>query len=117
LKFASFLAEKNISISILRQDEESHHDAIGILLGYAFITKRSKGDSFDVHQLLRRLIQLQLKESSPQEHNGFIKDVIEQLAKVYPSPEHQNRETWIIYLPHTQAALDLCKGDESPTAS
>ncbi|KAK3383706.1 hypothetical protein B0T24DRAFT_645911 [Lasiosphaeria ovina] len=90
LRFICFLAEKDIPLSLLppAEDELEVDEAIGTLKAYAFIIPRG-GESFDIHRLEKR----KLTES--------ITDVIQRLAITFPFPEHENREVWMKYLPHT----------------
>ncbi len=112
LRFMSFLAEKDIPASLLppaggklednEDDALEKEEAIGILKAYAFISERTESGSFDMHRLVRLVIQNWLK----QEANGMhVSHVIQRLAHVFPFPRHENRELWIKYLPHAQTAL------------
>jgi tetratricopeptide (TPR) repeat protein len=38
---------------------------------------------------------------------GCVTSVIQRLAIVFPAPVHENRDIWLMYLPHGRAALDL----------
>ena len=107
LKFICLLAEKDIPVSLLPpgEDELEADEAIGTLKGYAFVLERENPDSFDVHRLVRLAMRNWLKgEGKWQE---WITHVVQQLADKYPSPEHENRNIWMQYLPHGQAALEL----------
>lgn len=106
LKFICFLAEKNIPVSLLPQgeDELAAEEAIGTLKSYAFITEREDSSSFDIHRLVRLAMRNWLEEEG--EWTQCFTIVIQQLAKVYPIPQHENKEVWTEYLPHAQASIE-----------
>ncbi|KAJ6438980.1 fungal specific transcription factor domain-containing protein [Purpureocillium lavendulum] len=107
LSYMSFLAEKDIPKSILPLgDAEIEADeAIGELRAYAFITHRASPESYDMH----RLVRLAMRNWLSQERQliGSFKDVVHQLHNAFPMPNHQNRETWVTYLPHAMAVLEF----------
>ncbi|KAH6957931.1 hypothetical protein BKA56DRAFT_197550 [Ilyonectria sp. MPI-CAGE-AT-0026] len=106
LKFICFLAEKNIPVSLLPrgEDELVAEEAIGMLKAYAFITEREGSSSFDIHRLVRLAMRNWLEEEG--EWTQCFTIVIQQLAKVYPIPQHENKEAWTEYLPHAQASIE-----------
>ncbi|KAI0203080.1 P-loop containing nucleoside triphosphate hydrolase protein [Astrocystis sublimbata] len=109
LKFISFLAEKDIPVSLLPIDPESNEigmrKSIGTLYAYAFITKRNTPDTFDIHRLVRLVMRNWLQEE--EEWVQWTANVVQQLTKAYPFPTHKNRERWMEYLPHGQAVLEI----------
>ncbi|KAI1320991.1 hypothetical protein F5Y16DRAFT_417212 [Xylariaceae sp. FL0255] len=109
LKFISFLAEKNIPVSLLpidpENDEIGMRKSIGTLYAYAFITKRDTPDTFDIHRLVRLVMRNWLQEE--EEWVQWTANVVQQLKKTYPFPNHENRERWMEYLPHGQAVLEI----------
>ena len=105
LGFMCFLAEKDIPASLLppADDELEADEAIGTLKAYAFITQREEQDSFDIHRLVRLAMRNWVDEKG--EKGVQVTKVIQQVAKMFPFPKHENRNVWIKYLPHAQAAL------------
>lgn len=105
LKFACFLAEKDIPVSLLPpgQDEREENEAIGILEGYAFITIREQTDSFDIHRLVRLATRNWIK--TEWETRGT--EVLRHVSKVFPVPMHENRHIWMRYMPHAEMVLQL----------
>ncbi|KAK6214532.1 hypothetical protein LQW54_004253 [Pestalotiopsis sp. IQ-011] len=103
LKFICFLAEKDIPTTLLpyEEDEGARDEAISMLEGYAFISIQDQEDAFDVH----RLVRLAARNWVKQEWDVCYTKAIQRLAEVYPFPEHENRQTWIAYMPHAQVAL------------
>ncbi|KAI1839817.1 hypothetical protein JX266_013975, partial [Neoarthrinium moseri] len=103
LKFISFLAEEDIPMSILPPGESKRkqHEAIGVLSGYAFITRYSDAHSFDIH----RLVRLATRNWLAHEWDARMRDVIHHMATVYPYPEYENRDVWMGYMPHAVVVL------------
>ncbi|KAH8654872.1 hypothetical protein BGZ61DRAFT_405158, partial [Ilyonectria robusta] len=106
LKFICLLAEKDIPVSLLPRGEDdlAAEEAIGTLKGYAFITEREDSSSFDIHRLVRLAMRNWLEEEG--EWTQCFTIVIQQLARVYPTSQHENKEVWTEYLPHAQASLE-----------
>ncbi|RLL95027.1 hypothetical protein CFD26_101368 [Aspergillus turcosus] len=105
LKFICFLAEKDIPISLLppASDELEADEAIGILKAYAFIINRESQDSFDMHRLVRLATRNWLDGKAKYEE--CVTEVIQRLNQAFPLPRIANKDTWIKYLPHLEAAL------------
>ncbi|KAI4599602.1 hypothetical protein KJ359_001699 [Pestalotiopsis sp. 9143b] len=103
LKFICFLAEKDIPIRLLpyEEDEGAKNEAISMLEGYAFISIQDQEDAFDVH----RLVRLAARNWVKHEWDVCYTRAIQRLAEVYPSPKHENRQTWMAYMPHAEVAL------------
>ncbi|KAH8671374.1 hypothetical protein BX600DRAFT_411360 [Xylariales sp. PMI_506] len=112
LKFICFLAEKDIPKSILppgdTKDEMEKDQAIAILEGYAFISPRKDENSFDIHRLVRLAMRNTLKVEDRVE---TVTNVVRHLSKVYPFPQHENRNVWMGYMPHILTAVEV--GQES----
>ncbi|KAI1439348.1 hypothetical protein F5Y02DRAFT_424116, partial [Annulohypoxylon stygium] len=107
LRFICFLAEKDIPISLLPpgRNEREINKAIGTLKGYAFIMERNQPDLFDIHRLVRLAMRNWLQTNG--EWQECATKVFQRLTDKYPFPEHKNRATWMRYLPHGQAVLQL----------
>ncbi|KAI8622908.1 TPR-like protein [Xylariaceae sp. FL1651] len=105
LKFICFLAEKDIPLSLLPVASRIKMiKAVSTLQAYTFIVERSTPDVFDVHRLVRLAIKNWLQEKG--ELGEWTTNVIQRLTEVYPCPKHENRKTWMKYLPHGQAVLE-----------
>jgi hypothetical protein len=103
----SFLAEKEIPKSLLPSGNGmlESYEAIGTLKAYAFITERAGQESYDIHRLVRLAMRNWLAMEG--ELNACVITVLQQLDKVFPFPEYENRVVWVRYLPHTLAALEF----------
>lgn len=109
LKFMCFLAEKDAPLSLLPSAEPlKAAEAIGTLKANAFITQRKESNSFDTHRLVRLAMRNWLEEKG--ERNKYTTSVIERLAEEFPFPRYENKDLWMKYLPHAQAALDFREG-------
>ncbi len=110
LQFMCFLAERDIPASLLPlpdeldMDNQDADEAVGTLKAYAFITQREGQDSYDMHRLVRLVMQNWLDEKG--QLQSCRTSVLERLAEVFPSPKHENRGVWMRYLPHIQTALE-----------
>lgn len=105
LKFMSLLAEKDIPKSLLPTARKIKAlEAIGTLKAYAFITQREGQDSFDMHRLVRLAMQNWLENEGLK---SCVTSAIQRLDQAFPFPKHENRDMWMKYLPHAQAALEF----------
>ncbi|KAK8142845.1 hypothetical protein G3M48_008093 [Beauveria asiatica] len=119
LRFISFLSEKNIPRSLLPDDDDELEvdEAFGTLKAYAFVTERLDTGWFDVHRLVRLVMHNWLAEKG--EQVVWLTTVINRLDKICPIPEHENKDVWMEYLSHAQAALETRAEatDESRTSN
>ncbi|KZL87964.1 kinesin light chain [Colletotrichum incanum] len=116
LSFICYLAEKDIPRELLPpgDDEMETDEAIGTLKAYAFILQRGDENRFDIHRLVRLVMRNWLGKQAKQEEQAT--KAIYWMSKMFPWPDHRNREIWMAYLPHAQAALqvrDWCTDDEA----
>ncbi|KAK2051834.1 hypothetical protein LY76DRAFT_373373 [Colletotrichum caudatum] len=113
LSFMCYLAEKDIPKALLpsegdgkdRDDEMEANEAISTLMAYAFIQKRDAVDRFDIHRLVRLVMRNWLREQGREENQAT--ETIRWLYKRFPWPDHRNRDVWMTYLQHAQAALQV----------
>jgi tetratricopeptide (TPR) repeat protein len=104
LQHMSLLAEKNIPKHLLPlEDELEAYEAIGVLRAYAFISERAEKGSYDIHRLVRLVMQNWLVKE------GGLKicstSVMQRLSIAYPHPDHANKDAWTKILPHALVAL------------
>ncbi|KAK0741212.1 P-loop containing nucleoside triphosphate hydrolase protein [Schizothecium vesticola] len=116
LRFMCFLAGKDIPQSLLPPAGRLKAvEAIGTLKAYAFISQRKESDTYDIHRLVQISMLSWLAQKG--EHKGWSAKVLRRLDNMFPFPEHENREEWIRYLPHTQHALQLWNGTDDEKAT
>ncbi|KAK0709372.1 hypothetical protein B0T26DRAFT_742842 [Lasiosphaeria miniovina] len=109
LRFMCFLVEKDIPQSLLppAPSDTEAVEAIGNLKAYAFVTQRQEQEqeqnAYDMH----RLVQLSMLNWLAQEgkREEWATKALQQLEKVFPDPEHENRSVWIRYLPRSLKVL------------
>ncbi|KAK2038272.1 FabD/lysophospholipase-like protein [Colletotrichum somersetense] len=122
LSFMCYLGEKDIPRALLpsegdgkdTDDEMEVGEAISTLMAYAFVQKRDAVDRFDIHRLVRLVMRNWLREQGREKEQ--VTETIYWLYKRFPWPDHGNREVWMAYLPHAQAALqvgDWCTDNEA----
>ncbi|KAM0521217.1 hypothetical protein ACHAPE_002692 [Trichoderma viride] len=106
LQFMSILAEKDIPRFLLPKSTKLETvGAIGTLKGYAFIFEQERGDSFDMHRLVRLTMRNWLEKKG--ELKESVASAIQRLNEVMSFPKHDNRQIWMRCLPHAQAILEL----------
>ncbi|KAH9231531.1 hypothetical protein K456DRAFT_1773148 [Colletotrichum gloeosporioides 23] len=108
LRFICYLAEKDIPVAILppATNERQTHEAISTLMAYAFILSRGFSESFDIHRLIRLVMQNWLKSQDKEEEQ--VTETIKRLSAVFPLPvKRMNKAIWIAFMPHAEAALKM----------
>ncbi|KAF3057719.1 hypothetical protein CFAM422_012261 [Trichoderma lentiforme] len=106
LQFMAFLAEKDIPKNILppSHDELNVYEAIGTLKSYGFIIERERGDAYDMHRLVRLVMQNWMTRNKG-ELQTFITTLMRRLDVVIPYPKFSNKDICARYLPHAIMAL------------
>ncbi|KAL6812533.1 hypothetical protein J3E69DRAFT_376335 [Trichoderma sp. SZMC 28015] len=108
LKFVAFLAEKDIPKCLLppTSDKLDECEAISTLKAYGFINERECGDAYDMHRLVRLVMQNWMRENEG-ELQTYITTVIQRFLAVLPLPGFSNKDIWARYLPHIAMALNF----------
>ncbi|KAL5094958.1 hypothetical protein Trisim1_003566 [Trichoderma cf. simile WF8] len=93
LQFMAFLAEKDIPKNILppSHNELNVYEAIGTLKAYGFIIERERRDAYDMHRLVRLVMQNWMTRNKS-ELQTFITTVMQRLNAVIPWPEFSNKD-------------------------
>lgn len=106
LRFMSFLAEKDIPKDLHppASDESNAFEAIGALKAYGFISERECGDAYDMHRLVRLVMQNWMRENKG-ELQTHITTVMQCFDEVVPLPFFWNKDKWARCLPHMTMAL------------
>ncbi|KAH8653692.1 hypothetical protein BX600DRAFT_515940 [Xylariales sp. PMI_506] len=112
LSYMACLHEKGIPLSLLPVPNPStaaSTKALGILTGYSFVSaqKRSTGLNktserlYDMHRLVRLATRNWLKrERSFEKH---VREALQQVADVFTMFDYEEKPTWSLYLPHSEA--------------
>ncbi|KAI0188436.1 P-loop containing nucleoside triphosphate hydrolase protein [Xylaria flabelliformis] len=102
----SYLAERDIPVSLLPGDDEIEKDeAIGVLKGYAFVTEQETPGMLNIHRLVQLAMRNWIKSQPDQKR--WITSTITRLSTVFPNPDHSNRDLCLKYLPHAQNTLEF----------
>ncbi|KAM6478280.1 P-loop containing nucleoside triphosphate hydrolase protein [Trichoderma sp. SZMC 28011] len=106
LRFMAFLAEKDIPKRLLppASNKLCVYDAIGTLKAYGFISERECGDAYDMHSLVRLVMQNWMRENEG-ELQTHITKVMQRFDEEVPVPLFSNKDEWAKYLPHMTTAL------------
>ncbi len=100
LSFIGVLLQDNIPISLLppRKSLLEQNKAIGTLIAYSFITRRTGEEAFNIH----RLVYLATRNWLYMENalSIWADKALNRLVEVIPVGGHTNREVWMRYLPH-----------------
>jgi tetratricopeptide (TPR) repeat protein len=113
LSFMAWIESRDIPQSILPQaSEQQLMQAIGILLGYGFLSRRSDRKTYDMHSLVHLATRVWIKKEEEMENTFH--NVVSHLVRVFPSDEWENRELWQKYIPHATKVLETSNiaGDE-----
>ncbi|KXH61054.1 hypothetical protein CNYM01_11557 [Colletotrichum nymphaeae SA-01] len=115
LSFMACISNHNIPQSILLPASSKKQDleAIGALKAYSFISKREDGCSFDIHPLVHLAMRNWLR--SENRLQLWTSNVTLRVVELLPDGGHEERSTWIQYLPHAKYLLnsagDVLEGD------
>ena len=91
------------SILPLSGSEGDLNLALGVLLGYSFLTQQGDADVYDMHRLVHHAIKFWMQE---QNIVSYWQDkTILHLANIFPSDQWENRSVWQAYAPHTSRVL------------
>ncbi|OAA63371.1 Heterokaryon incompatibility [Niveomyces insectorum RCEF 264] len=113
LQFMSFLGEKDIPRGLLppADNDLEMDEAVGVLLSYGFLSRRSQDDVYDMHRLVALATRNWLAAEGT--FDACIATVVQRLNDVFPFPDPDSISLCKTYLPHTQKALRFYK--KSPT--
>lgn len=100
LQYMSCIEWKAIPRSILPaiEPEARMTNAIGTLWSYSFITSRSDGRTYDMHQLVHVAARVWVHQKGLMLETQ--KRALEHLSNIFPSDDYENREIWRGYILH-----------------
>jgi hypothetical protein len=115
LSSMSCINEKNIPQSVLPEasSKKKMLDAIGTLTGYSFLRKQNDVHSntqlYDMHRLVRLATRNWLRGQN--RLRDWTEATIKRVAELFPTPEHENKDTWTLYMPHARTLCADCGPD------
>jgi hypothetical protein len=100
LQYMSCIEWKAIPRSILPalEPEARTTNAIGTLWSYSFITSRSDGRTYDMHQLAHAVARVWVHQKGLMLETQ--RRALEHLSNIFPSDDYENREIWRGYMLH-----------------
>ena len=116
LSLMAMLDRQKIPETLLRRKDERDINfvaAIGTLNSLSLITKEVGKETFAIHRLVQLSVHVWLEQHN--EKQRYATEALALLADRFPSGEHENRETCELFLPHTQAVLQLQFVSQSST--
>ncbi|OQV05367.1 NB-ARC domain-containing protein [Cladophialophora immunda] len=82
-------------------------DAVGLLTGYSFLTRRdldsSNSKTYDMHSLVHLACRSWLHKKSALQ--TWAPRALNRMLETFPKPDHNNRSAWSLYLPHASRLL------------
>ncbi|ERF70439.1 hypothetical protein EPUS_04717 [Endocarpon pusillum Z07020] len=109
LSFMSCLNEKNIPQSLLPDapSKKKMIDAIGTLTGYSFLRKQNDHHSTDPLYDMHRLVRLATRNWLRKENTllDCTERTIQRVSELFPSGDHEYKDTWTLYMPHGQILI------------
>ncbi|EXJ71273.1 uncharacterized protein A1O5_05079 [Cladophialophora psammophila CBS 110553] len=109
LTMIACIDSKNIPERLLPEGASRKHtiDAIGLLTGYSFLTRRhsdsGSGTTYDMHNLVHLACRSWLQEKSALK--TWAPRALNRMLETFPKPDHTNRSAWSLYLPHASRLL------------
>ncbi|KIW82662.1 hypothetical protein Z517_05689 [Fonsecaea pedrosoi CBS 271.37] len=83
-------------------------DARGLLIRYCFLTRRDSGPgsstTYDMHSLVHLACRSWLHNESVLQ-TCAPRTALRRMLETFPKPDHSNRSTWSLYLPHASRLL------------
>jgi tetratricopeptide (TPR) repeat protein len=105
LLFMAYIDLSDVPLALLptTSPREKGIDAVGTLVDYSFVSKRTAESSLDLHRLVHLSTRNWLKK---QEFlSEWTQVAITRLLKVFPDDNHGNRSKWRRLLPHAKSVL------------
>ncbi|KFZ16903.1 hypothetical protein V501_02016 [Pseudogymnoascus sp. VKM F-4519 (FW-2642)] len=104
MAFISCVRQQDIPRNILPPASEfDKSEALGTLKAFGFIKERHGGASYDIHRLVHTAMQNWLKLKD--EWRSWNEKTLRQITNAFPWPQHENRDMWMMCLPHAQCSI------------
>jgi tetratricopeptide (TPR) repeat protein len=109
MAFISCIKEQDIPRNLLPLASEfDKTEALGTLKAFGFIKERVSRTSYDMHRLVYTAMQNWLKLKD--EWRSWHQKSLRQISNTFPWPQHENRDVWMMYLPHAQYTIAFNMG-------
>ncbi|KAL2783320.1 putative kinesin light chain [Aspergillus keveii] len=101
LSFMACINPRDIPESILPATTSATRkvEALGLLKAYSFISAQVDDSIFSLHRLVHLATRNWLRKRESLE--SWVEKATSQLDKIFPNSNHDNRQKWREYLPHT----------------
>ncbi|KAF4965107.1 hypothetical protein FSARC_7046 [Fusarium sarcochroum] len=106
LRFIAYIEPKAIPGSLLPwpDSEQKMTAAIGMLLGYGFLSRRGETDIFDMHSLVHLATRLSIERQGAGKETR--QKALAHVSEVFPDWAWENHDLWPQYFPHAFRLLD-----------
>jgi tetratricopeptide (TPR) repeat protein len=104
MAFISCIKEQDIPRDLLPPASEfDKTEALGILKAFGFIKEHASRTSYNIHRLVYTAMQnwLKLKDK----WRSWNQKSLRQISNSFPSPQHKNRDVWMMYIPYAQYTI------------
>ncbi|KIM95406.1 hypothetical protein OIDMADRAFT_206491 [Oidiodendron maius Zn] len=103
IAFISCVKEQDIPRDLLPPASEfEQKEALYTLKAFRFINEHG-AELYNMHRLVHLAAQQWLKLKD--KWNSWNESALEQVARVFPFPQHENRALWMLYLPHAHCLI------------
>ncbi|KAH7147986.1 hypothetical protein DER46DRAFT_482859, partial [Fusarium sp. MPI-SDFR-AT-0072] len=105
LSFMAYIEPRGIPRSILPRlkTEQQMTQAIGILTGHGFLSRREGEATFDMHSLVHLATRIWNKNEGRERE--MQQKTLARVAEIFPTDDWRNRDLWRQYLPHALRLL------------
>ncbi|EJP60972.1 protein kinase subdomain-containing protein [Beauveria bassiana ARSEF 2860] len=113
LSLMSCFDPKDIPRSLLPpgKSRKEEADALGTLTAYAFVSRQPATAFLDMHRLVHLAMRNWLKREKT--FILWMHKAVTRLDAVFPAGDHESRNVWRLYLPHTRRILPFCFSGEA----
>ncbi|KAM3470257.1 hypothetical protein MY5147_006524, partial [Beauveria neobassiana] len=113
LSLMSCFDPKDIPRSLLPpgKSRKEEADALGTLTAYAFVSRQPATAFLNMHRLVHLAMRNWLKREKT--FILWMHKAVTRLDAVFPAGDHESRNVWRLYLPHTRRILPFCFSGEA----
>ncbi|KAL3488611.1 putative kinesin light chain [Aspergillus germanicus] len=106
LSFMACISPRDIPESILPATASTKRrvEALGLLKAYSFISAQVDNSVFSLHRLVHLATRNWLRKRESLE--SWVQEAADQLDRIFPDSNHNDRQKWREYLPHALYLID-----------